>query len=102
MYGFNLTLFIASIFWIRSQNKEDTVDMSFKTIALPFAVLFVLSLFLSSVKLGADGSVDVVARFTAHVVVDVLGYYLPVSGSVSEGRYVTLPAPQRCDRTNPR
>ena len=39
---------------MRSQKKEDLIDMSFNTIAVPFAILSVLSVFLSSVKFSEE------------------------------------------------
>jgi hypothetical protein len=50
---------------------------------------------LVTVKLGIDGSVDVISHAFGHLIVDVLGYYQPVSGPVQEGRYVTLNASRR-------
>jgi hypothetical protein len=50
---------------------------------------------LVTVKLGTAGSVDVISHALGHLIVDVLGYYEPVSGPVKEGRYVTLNASRR-------
>ena len=50
---------------------------------------------LVTVQLGAGGAVDVYTPATIDLVVDVNGAYAPVSGPVSGGRFVALPAAQR-------
>ncbi|MEY2959732.1 MAG: hypothetical protein RLZZ01_2300, partial [Actinomycetota bacterium] len=42
------------------------------------------------VKVGASDSVDIFQYFGCNVIVDVLGYFEPVSGTVREGRYKAL------------
>ena len=56
---------------------------------------------LATVKLGAGGSVDVYSLDACDVVVDVLGYYEPVTAPVSDGRFVGLPNAQRAIDTRP-
>ena len=48
-----------------------------------------------TVKLGNGGNVDVRSLRPAHLIVDVLGYYDPVTGAERDGRFVTLPSPKR-------
>ena len=48
-----------------------------------------------TVKLGSSGSVDVKSLKPAHLIVDVLGYYEPVTGAERDGRFITLPSPRR-------
>ncbi len=48
-----------------------------------------------TVKLGNNGSIDVQALLPGHLIVDVLGFYEPVSGAVREGRFITLATPKR-------
>lgn len=45
-------------------------------------------------RLGPKG-VDIASRLECDVVLDVIGYYRPVSGPVREGRYVGLPTADR-------
>lgn len=56
---------------------------------------------LVTVKLGSNGSVDVRSFLPCHLVVDVLGYYRPVTAAVREGRYISLSAPRRVLDTRP-
>jgi hypothetical protein len=56
---------------------------------------------LVTVKLGSGGSVDVISHALGHLIVDVLGYYEPVTGPVTEGRYVTLNASRRVYDSRP-
>ena len=48
-----------------------------------------------TVKLGSNGSIDVQALLPGHLIVDVLGFYEPVSGAVGDGRLITLATPKR-------
>lgn len=57
----------------------------------PFAV----NANMVTVKLGAEGSIDVESFVPCHLIVDVLGYYAPVDGPTREGRFITLDAPRR-------
>ena len=45
---------------------------------------------LATVKVGNQNSVDLYQRKPCDVIVDLLGYYVPVTGAVSEGRFVGL------------
>ena len=45
---------------------------------------------LVTVKVGADHSVDLYQRMPCDVIVDLLGYYTPVSGAVKAGRFKAL------------
>ena len=45
---------------------------------------------LATVRLGADGSVDIAASASMHLVVDVVGAYVPRTAAVSSGRLETL------------
>jgi hypothetical protein len=56
---------------------------------------------LVTVKLGGGGLIDVISHALGHLIVDVLGYYEPVSGAVKEGRYVTLNSSQRVYDSRP-
>ena len=56
---------------------------------------------LVTVKTGTGGSVDVYALAPSSVIVDVLGYYEPVSGAVRGGRFVGLPNARRAIDTRP-
>jgi sortase (surface protein transpeptidase) len=50
---------------------------------------------LATVRLGSSGSVDVESYDECVIIVDVAGYYEPVTTPVSEGRYVSLDEPIR-------
>ncbi|MCB0966541.1 MAG: sortase [Ilumatobacter sp.] len=54
-----------------------------------------------TLKLGADGSIDVQSLVSAHLIVDVLGYYEPVADASKEGRYIGLPTPLRAYDSRP-
>lgn len=56
---------------------------------------------LATVKLGTGGSIDVYSLNDCDVIVDVLGYYEPVTGPVREGRFVGLANAQRAIDTRP-
>jgi sortase (surface protein transpeptidase) len=56
---------------------------------------------LVTVKVGAGGAVDVKSRVPCDVVVDVLGYYEPVTGAVRAGRFVALSPSKRALDTRP-
>ncbi len=56
---------------------------------------------LVTVKIGAGGSVDVYGLRACFMIVDVLGYYEPVSGAVRGGRFVGLPNARRAIDTRP-
>jgi len=45
---------------------------------------------LVTVRLGAGGAVDVFTSATAHVIVDIFGYYRPAVGAVGAGRVETI------------
>lgn len=45
---------------------------------------------LVTVKLGSGGAVDVFTFATAHVIVDIFGYYVPVADAVGPGRVETI------------
>jgi hypothetical protein len=49
---------------------------------------------LTQVKL-ASGALDLVSLTTCELVLDVVGYYVPVTAAVRAGRYVGLPAARR-------
>lgn len=49
---------------------------------------------LAQVKLGG-GAIDIYSYGPCHPIVDVLGYYEPVTAPVSEGRFVPLPTARR-------
>jgi uncharacterized protein YkwD len=53
-----------------------------------------------TVKLAADGAIDVYADQGGHLIVDIVGYYVPVSGAVSGGRFQPL-SPSRLLDTRP-
>lgn len=57
---------------------------------------------LATVRLGRDGSVDVTAFAPGDLIVDVAGYYEPVSGPVREGRFTVLPTAVRAIDTRSR
>ncbi|HUF98254.1 MAG TPA: sortase [Ilumatobacter sp.] len=65
---------------------------------LPFA--FDINANLATVKLG-NGGVDITSLSPCDVILDVLGYYTPVSGPVAAGRFVGLPAARRAIDTRP-
>lgn len=65
---------------------------------LPFA--FDINANLATVKLGAGG-VNITALSPCDVILDVLGYYTPVSGPVAAGRFVGLPSARRAIDTRP-
>lgn len=46
---------------------------------------------LATVKIGANGAIDVLSLNPAFLIVDVLGYYEPVSGATRSGRFIALP-----------
>lgn len=50
---------------------------------------------LVTVKVGSGGRVDVASHAPGEKIVDVLGYYAPVSGAVRGGRFVNLSSPRR-------
>jgi len=56
---------------------------------------------LVTVKIGAGGSVDVYGLRACSMIVDVLGYYEPVTGAVRGGRFVGLPSASRAIDTRP-
>ncbi len=56
---------------------------------------------LVTVKLGSGGAIDVKSRVPCDVVVDVIGFYEPVSGAVREGRFVGLSSARRALDTRP-
>jgi hypothetical protein len=56
---------------------------------------------LVTVKTGTGGQIDVFTRVPCHVIVDVLGYYEPVSEAVSEGRFIGLEQARRAADTRP-
>jgi sortase (surface protein transpeptidase) len=56
---------------------------------------------LVTVKIGDGGAVDVKSRVPCDVVVDVLGYYEPVTGPVRAGRFMALAASKRALDTRP-
>lgn len=49
---------------------------------------------LVTVSLGADGTISILPTTSAHILVDVFGYFVPSATSV-DGRFVPLPAPRR-------
>jgi uncharacterized protein YkwD len=53
-----------------------------------------------TVKVGADGAIDVYADQGGHLIVDIVGYYVPVSGPVGGGRFQAL-SPNRLLDTRP-
>jgi len=65
---------------------------------LPFA--FDINANLTTVKLGAGG-VSITSLWPCDVILDVLGYYTPVSGAVAAGRFVGLAAARRAIDTRP-
>lgn len=44
-----------------------------------------------------DGKIVLYVQSSTHVIVDVLGYFRPAGGAVTEGRYVALPPIRRAD-----
>jgi LPXTG-site transpeptidase (sortase) family protein len=56
---------------------------------------------LVTVKIGNGGSVDLYSRRPCHMIVDVLGYYEPVTSGVRAGRFRGLSAAQRAIDTRP-
>lgn len=56
---------------------------------------------LVTVKIGKRGSVDLYSRRPCHMIVDVLGFYEPVSGPVKSGRFTGLSSAQRALDTRP-
>lgn len=56
---------------------------------------------LATVKLGTGGSIDVYSLKDCDMIVDVLGYYEPVTGPVSGGRFIGLSTAQRAIDTRP-
>jgi LPXTG-site transpeptidase (sortase) family protein len=65
---------------------------------LPFA--FDINANLATVKLGAGG-VNITSLRACDVILDVLGYYTPVTEAVAAGRFVGLPAALRAIDTRP-
>lgn len=57
---------------------------------------------LATVRIGSGGSVDVTAFAPAELIVDVAGYYEPVTGPVGEGRFTVLPTAVRAIDTRAR
>lgn len=53
------------------------------------------------IKVGDKDSVDLYQLFACHVIVDVLGYFVPVGGATRAGRFVGLSAAQRALDTRP-
>lgn len=56
---------------------------------------------LVTVKIGPDGSVDIASRVPCDVIFDILGYYEPIDGPVSAGRFIGLDEAQRVFDTRP-
>lgn len=56
---------------------------------------------LVTVKLGSDGAVDIASRVPCDVIFDVIGYYEPIDGPVTGGRFVGLDEAQRVFDTRP-
>jgi sortase (surface protein transpeptidase) len=56
---------------------------------------------LVTVKIGSGGSVDLYSRRPCHMIVDVLGFYEPVTSGVSAGRFKGLSAAHRAIDTRP-
>lgn len=56
---------------------------------------------LVTVKVGLNGSIDVFQRVACDVVVDILGYYEPVTGPVRGGRFIGLESARRAIDTRP-
>lgn len=50
---------------------------------------------LATVKIGSGGAIDVLSLAPCFMIVDVLGYYEPVSGATKPGRFISLPAALR-------
>ncbi len=65
---------------------------------LPFA--YAVNANLATVKLGAGG-VNITSLRPCDVILDVIGYYTPVTGPVKAGRFVGLPAARRAIDTRP-
>ena len=54
---------------------------------------------LATVRLGSNGAIDVESYDDCAVLVDVAGYYEPVTNAVAGGRYVSLDSPVRVTDT---
>ncbi|MEY2973762.1 MAG: hypothetical protein RIR49_182 [Actinomycetota bacterium] len=50
---------------------------------------------LATVRLGDGGAIDVETHAAAELIVDIAGYYVPVSAAVADGRFVSLDDPVR-------
>lgn len=50
---------------------------------------------LATVRLGSGGAIDVETHAAAELIVDVAGYYVPVTAAVAAGRFVSLDDPVR-------
>jgi uncharacterized membrane protein/predicted DsbA family dithiol-disulfide isomerase len=59
MYGFNLILFVAGVFWVRKNRNLEGGDSSMQTFLVPLGILSVLSLLVSSFVPHGDGDVVV-------------------------------------------
>lgn len=56
---------------------------------------------LVTVKLSNSGELDIASRVACNYILDIVGYYLPTSGSVRGGRFVGLPSARRALDTRP-
>lgn len=56
---------------------------------------------LVTVKLSSSGELDIASRVPCDIVLDIVGYYRPVSDAVREGRFVGLPTARRALDTRP-
>lgn len=56
---------------------------------------------LVTVKLSADGAVDLATRVPCDLIFDLIGYYEPIDGPVAAGRYVGLDEARRVVDTRP-
>lgn len=56
---------------------------------------------LVTVKLSNSGELDIASRVACNYILDIVGYYRPVSGAVRAGRFVGLPSARRALDTRP-
>ncbi len=56
---------------------------------------------LSTVRLSASGSIDLYSLQPCDLIYDLIGYYQPVAGGATDGRFVGLPVAQRAIDTRP-
>ena len=48
MYGCNIFLFVAGVFWVRNNRELEGTDSSFQTFVVPFGILSIISLLIST------------------------------------------------------